>query len=332
MKQFSPTMKGAAVGKILDDPPRRLSPLPVPFQKAVSRPRDAKKLSDRIIEAGKQARSRLSYFEAPQHILAPFMSEVNQFVQTQLQLLDAQFSKATTPADANEYRRGRREVFCSALRLFADSFSSYRLFLTAIADELDNYNSFLEEQVVKSQKDVSHEKEKTCSRFVALEDQNSSLIKQVDSLNAELLQARSATNEFKIQQAQAIAREKAAIPDVKRQLQSVESALQSSQLEVASLRDERQRLLRENESLFLNTFSDGLQQAKLQIVSLREMLNQREDLVTTLSEDVDDLSRDLRKVVQAFNDSRFEPLQPDELHLSACGHSAVFGDSLFYVK
>jgi hypothetical protein len=331
---FSPTMKVTRQNKILDDPPRKLTPLPHPCasKHMVNHPRESRKLSDRIIEAGKQVRTRLSYFEAPQHILAPFMTEVNQFVQTQLQLLDSRFAKATRSDDLLDYRRSRREVFCSALRLFAESFSSYRLFLSAISDELENYNSFLEEELSGSRLALSSLECDWKSRMRQLEEQNGQLSNDLESLKLQLNEANMATNEFKMHHAQAVAREKAAVPDVKRQLQCVEAALHASQAEVTSLREERQRLLRENESLFLNTFSDGLQQAKVQITSLKELLTQREDLVTTLTEDVDDLSRDLRKAVQILNDSRFEPVQPEELHLSNVGHSAVFGDSLFYVK
>jgi hypothetical protein len=233
---------------------------------------------------------------------APFVQELIRELQAQLHQLERSNDKEPMPArllDAG-YRRRRYEIFRWGLQRFGDAFSSHRLLIDAIAEEHDAYVRFLQdhsERVVKEKRDFTAWLEAARKRL--LDDR-----RQWECEHSELVQAlrhdRSELEASKQIHLECMTREKAALPDANRKVQDLQTRLGFLQKDNETLTAEVGRLNRLNASLSVETFSDALLATMEELRETKSSLAEKEELLVDSVDAVEDLSRDLQKLCEAF--------------------------------
>lgn len=264
-----------------------------------------------------------------QRLMPTYMAEIAFSVEAQLQSLDKRFHNVdefVTSEENSQYFDSRHKIFFHALQSFGETFSTHRLFLKAISDEHQRYVRYLH-RCLDNEKDTSARLRnlvQSNERCVLTADkQRQELIAQYEAKLADLTKRM---DETRTQQLETAVRDRAAAPDLKRQIQELELQRQLHLDEISTLQLEKANLLRLNEALLVDTFSDSLQSTRLELNTLKEVNSNREEQILELNDAVEDLSRDLRRLAQSFSSCIGRQLSSADIRFTRRGHVVLFGD------
>lgn len=263
-----------------------------------------------------------------QRIAPGYMADIIGAVESQLQSLEKQFRRSNENLPTtDEYFELRYGIFVEALRTFSESFTSHRLFLRAIDDEQQKYVQFLHKRIEKQARELEQLRGQLSEHQRGAEDVARKRKTLVDEYELKLSQLQAQFDDFRTHQLEIVVRERAAAPDLKRQIQELELQRQLNLEEIRSLRTENANLLRLNEALVVDTFSDSLQATRLELHTLKEVNASREEQILELNDGVEDLSRDLRRLADAFAACIGRQLSSSDLRFTRRGHVLLFGDN-----
>lgn len=251
---------------------------------------------------------------------APFVQELIRDIQARLQVLDRQKEKA---APTGQHRRERYDVFRWGLQKFGDAFASHKLLIDAIAEEHDSYVHYLEDQAER----VVHEREAQVAnldlvrRSLMLErtqwDQERQLL--VENLRRERCELEAA----KQSHLESATREKAALPDANRKVQDLQARVAFLCKDNEALASEVGRLKRLNASLSVETFSDALLATMEELRETKSTLAEKEEVFADSADAVEDLTRDLKKLCEAFVREARRPPTKTDARLTQRGLNAI---------
>ena len=264
-----------------------------------------------------------------QRLLPTFMAEITTAVENQLQALDRRFQNVNEHVlseENNEYFAGRHKIFFDALQSFGESFTTHRLFLSAIGDEHQRFVRHLNLRLDAEKAESTRLRTLLQSKSV----NNANVAKKrqqlIDGYEEKLKHLQKQLDDVKTQQLETAVRDRAAAPDLKRQVQELELQRHGHLEEILNLQKERNTLLRLNESLLVDTFSDSLQATRLELNTMKEVNSNREEQILDLNDAVEDLARDLRRLAQSFSSCIGRQLSPADLRFTRRGHVVLFGD------
>lgn len=252
---------------------------------------------------------------------APFVQELIRDLQAQLHQLERANEREPIYSrllDA-EYRRKRYEVFRWGLQRFGDAFSSHRLFIDAIAEEHDAYVRFLQDQ---SDRVAKEQRTFTASFDLArqqLLDDRKQWERETSRLTEVLRLDRSELDISKQHHLECMTREKAALPDANRKVQDLQTRVGFLVKDNETLTAEIGRLKRLNASLSVETFSDALLATMEELREAKAALAEKEELLVDSVDAVEDLSRDLQKLCEAFVREMRRPLKKTDARLTQRG-------------
>lgn len=296
------------------------------------------RVAHRIHNAVEQTRKRLHHTvqASSTHSPASFMAEITSHVEAQLQQLEREFpvdarhsrpqqtllqsdlehrvvgAAVLTPEERR--RKARVDVFVGAQRLFADCFQSYKLFLNAMTDEHVTYNRFLEE-------DLTRHREVIVGMRQRMHDLEAGTAAQVEQLRRENEEQRAAFDveraklERQRQQLIDASKDRNKDGDARRQLQEQETKLRSATDELNKLRVEVESLRRQNEQLWIGTFSDALDTANQQLAEWKMQCGRKDEALIEAHDDLAAITRDIKKIVAHFNTRVETPLQHCDVRL-----------------